>query len=355
MSSTSARRRRHAYLRGLLAACIVAVGVPVAVAVASTGKTAAATPIKYTIRVGILAETAPVGGSLAGPAPGSEAYYQSVGKLSSALAKEGIAISSVSGFGSGPLLLAALEGGSIDVALGVGDTPILNAAGNGVGLKIINVEQAGIDAWLVAKKGGPTSISQLKGATVGEAKGTYEDKYLTGLIYEHHLTEDQVTIENIASPATLASALENGSIDFAITGQAAAPSFVAETGGTVINRASVSEPQLTATSFTIESSSYAAANPGFAKAINTVHGLAAAAVNKDPAGFYAWDAKQQNLPVADVKETTDATTDYPTQALPKVIWTKLQSTLTFLENFGYLPKGALALKSLLAPGVAVGK
>ena len=129
----------------------------------SSGASGSTAGSSYTVNLGYIGNS----GKLTGP----EGYAYATGQLQKWLAADGITIKTTQ-FANGPLLTAAVTGGSIDLGV-VGDTPALIAKSKGLPVDVINQGEVNLPAWIVTKKGGPTTIAGLKGKTVAVPFGSY--------------------------------------------------------------------------------------------------------------------------------------------------------------------------------------
>jgi ABC-type nitrate/sulfonate/bicarbonate transport system substrate-binding protein len=281
---------------------------------------------------------------------GPEAYYDYVGLLRPALAKYGITIGQVSVFAGGPALEAAIQSGSVDIGLTDGDTVVLQAGASGLNLKILDTEEENVDCWLVAGPHGPTTLAGLAGETVGDPKGTASDRYISGLLSANHLT-GSVTLANLPQPSAV-TALENGSIAAFPEPPQYAIELEHEIGGSIINKASVTNPNLQANAFTVASGSFLAANPWFAKAWIAVHALAATYVQKHARPFFAWNGQLEGASL-DTVLSYSSPADWPTEALTKAVINRLKQTLAWNMSAGIIKSGAVSINSLIAPGVPI--
>src|SRR5215471_5419786 len=115
---------------------------------------------------------------LASPATAaSTAWALKVGSLKRDLARVGVEDVQAVAFGNAPDLEAAMQGGSIDVGE-LSDTGAIVAKAAGVNTRLIAVDRIGLDAWLIARKNGPTSPAELRGRPVATLTGSYLDRYL---------------------------------------------------------------------------------------------------------------------------------------------------------------------------------
>ncbi len=117
-----------------------------------------------------------------------------------------------SDFTSGPPMLQAMGGGSIDVGA-VGDAPpVFEAAGGGqIALVAATVSAPAADALLLPKGSAVTSVAQLKGKAIAVTEGSAADYHLLIVLRKAGLTVHDVTIENL-QPAQAQAAFASGHV-----------------------------------------------------------------------------------------------------------------------------------------------
>jgi sulfonate transport system substrate-binding protein len=272
----------------------------------------------YTLNVGYIGTT----GMLTGP----EGFAYSKGLLQQWLKQGGVTQIHLAQFANGPLLTAAMVGGSLDVGV-VGDTPALIANSHGLPAKLIDQGEVGLQAWIVAKKG-ITSVDQLAGQTVTRPQGSYMDRYLQGLLAEKGLTS-KVRLTAMLLPQGI-PAVESGSL-----AAIAAPAW--ETGPLVSHGANViakstDTPNLQGTEVTIATNKILAAHANVAKVWNDARLQAIAYSNAHAADFYAFEVKADGL-----KTPAQAKQFLPLSLYPAANYTPtglklLQGTLNFLVS-----------------------
>jgi sulfonate transport system substrate-binding protein len=249
---------------------------------AATISSASSSADGYTLNVGFIGTT----GELNGP----EGFAYSKGLLQKWLAADGITKVKLAQFGNGPLLTAAMTGGSLDVGI-LGDTPAMIANSHGLPIKMINQDEVGQPAWVIAKKGGATTLAGLSGETVARPQGSYIDRYLQGLLQEKGLTA-KVHLTAMLPPQAIPAA-ENGSVDaVALPAWEVAPIIAA--GGTVLAK-SETTPDIQGTGVTIATTKVLSAHPDLAKDWDAVRLKAVAYAQANPAAFYAFEATSNGI------------------------------------------------------------
>ena len=118
-----------------------------------------------------------------------------------------------SDFTSGPPMLQAMAGGSVDVG-GVGNAPPVFAAAGGDQLAIVGALQANPDgsALLVPKGSGIHDVQQLKGKRIAVAQGSSADYHLLTVLTKAGISVHDVTLVYLQPAAGLA-ALSSGHVD----------------------------------------------------------------------------------------------------------------------------------------------
>jgi NitT/TauT family transport system substrate-binding protein/sulfonate transport system substrate-binding protein len=278
------------------------------------------TPAKFTLRYGFInpkqgtAPTGPIGWAL------------TTGSLKRDLARVGVAgIQSVA-FGNGPDLEAAMQGGSIDVGE-LSDTGAVVGKAAGVDTRLIAVSRVGLDAWLMARRNGPTSLAELRGRLVATLTGSYMDRYLYGALRENGLL-GKVTETSMYLPDAYA-ALQRGQIDAYATPVPQAAVWAGQ-GFPVIDRAS-SHAGLTGNLVNVAASRFLAAHPGFATAWAGALRDGVVDLRQHADRYYAFEADDQGYPVAAIRESIPLS-QYSEDAFPAAGMAVLPQVVQFLVN-----------------------
>jgi sulfonate transport system substrate-binding protein len=118
-----------------------------------------------------------------------------------------------SDFTSGPPMLQAMAGGSVDIG-SVGNAPPVFAAAGGDNLAIVGAFQANPlgSALLVPKNSPIHSIAQLRGKRIAVAQGSSADYHLLTVLKKAGLTVHDVTLDYL-QPAEGLAALASGHVD----------------------------------------------------------------------------------------------------------------------------------------------
>jgi NitT/TauT family transport system substrate-binding protein/sulfonate transport system substrate-binding protein len=285
---------------------------------AGGGDATAAGKDGYTVRYGFVTNSGDLDG------PNGLAYRK--GELQKDLAKGGVTDVKLIPFPNGPNVAAALVHGDIDVG-DFGDTPALIAGGQGVPAKLLQFTGTKNQAWLIARKDGPTSVDDLAGQKVATAPGSYMDRYLGGLLAEKGLN-DKVQVGNLLPPAGI-QAIQNGSLD-AYAFPFPLGALLAGQGYPVLDKAS-DHPGLTGNSVTLISDEARSAHPDLVATWRAATQAANRAVQADPDAYWAFQAKTNKVPVAAAEESYPVA-NYPTEPYPAEAFRGLQGTLDYLVD-----------------------
>lgn len=274
----------------------------------------------YTLKVGYIGTT----GRLTGP----EGFAYSRGQLQKWLGADGIAKLQLSQFANGPLLTAAMTGGALDIG-NLGDTPALLAKSHGLPVELINQSGVGLPAWIVAKKGGATSVQGLAGKTIARPQGSYMDRYVQGLLAQNGLTS-KVRLSALLTPQAIA-ALQKGAID-AVTLPAWQAAPATANGARVIAK-SEATPDIEGTTVAIATDEVLGAHPDLPEVWNTARQKAIDYAKANEEEFYAFQAEAQGIKGggAAAKRFLPLST-YPRENYTPKGLTMLKSTLDFLVS-----------------------
>jgi sulfonate transport system substrate-binding protein len=118
-----------------------------------------------------------------------------------------------SDFTSGPPMLQAMGGGSIDIG-GVGNAPPVFAAAGGENIAVVGALQANpLGSAIVVPKGSPiTSIAQLRGKRIAVAQGSSADYHVLTVLKKAGLAVRDVTLDYL-QPAEALAAFNSGHVD----------------------------------------------------------------------------------------------------------------------------------------------
>jgi NitT/TauT family transport system substrate-binding protein/sulfonate transport system substrate-binding protein len=313
--------RRTGYRRVVagLAAAAAAVALAACSSSSSAGSSANDAAAKsYTLNFGYIG----TGTGLTGP----WGYAYSQGLLQQWLKPYGITLK-LDEFANGPLLTAAMLGGSVDAGV-LGDTPALIAKSQGLQAEFISQPEVGNEAWIVAQPS-ITSLSQLAGKAIARQQGSYLDRYLQGLLQEDGLFSKVKLVAMLTAQSN--PAFEAGSLD-AVVIQPTVWTTLEKTGKKYnVLAKSETTPSLQGTQAAIVTDKAAAAHPNIAAAWNAVRVKSVQYADAHAAGYYAWSAKQANTTVA-LEEQSAPLSTYPIPNFTAAGTKQLQGTLNFLVS-----------------------
>ncbi|HEY9647141.1 MAG TPA: ABC transporter substrate-binding protein [Chroococcidiopsis sp.] len=271
------------------------------------------------VRIGF---TAADGGNLP---IGPIGWAEQQGYLDDELKEVGITDVEFYGFDSGPGVNEAVAAGEVDLSMN-GDTPAIVGKTNGLRTRLININQSGINVYLVPRKeGGIQSVQDLEGKTIGVRVGAIPHRYVVGLLEEAGLT-GKVKIVNLTNSEGEA-ALARGDIDaYAATGALAFR--LKSQGYTVIDEAA-NHDDLVGSNVTSIREEFLAAHPDFIQKWYEVIARATAEIKAQPQAYYQFVSTINNQPL-DVSEFTSPISLYPDQPLPPDGVERLRKTQQFL-------------------------
>jgi sulfonate transport system substrate-binding protein len=307
--------------RGSLAA-VLAVGAAVAVpAYASAGSSTASSAAgakNISLTVGYIGTQ----GIFTGP----EGFAYSKGLLQQWLAPDGVTSVTSAQFANGPLLNAALVGGSVNIGL-VGDTPALIARSQGAPTRVINQEELHLASWIITQKS-ITTLSQLKGQNIARQQASYMDRYLQGLLQEKNLLGKANLVAMLFAQSI--PAFNTGAIPALVIIPALAPLITVPYN--IVAKSSTT-PNLEGTGVTTVTNSLLAADPKLPAAWNAMRVKAIAYAQAHQPAYYAYEAKAEQTTVALAKQYFPLS-DNPTQPFTPYGLASLKSTLSFLLETG---------------------
>ncbi|MBD1910023.1 MULTISPECIES: ABC transporter substrate-binding protein [unclassified Leptolyngbya] len=272
-----------------------------------------------TLRIGF---TAADGGKLP---IGPIGWAEHKGYLDDALADVGISDVQFAGFDSGPAVNEAVAASELDISMN-GDTPAIVGKTNGLRTRLVNLNQVGINVYLISKKDGPTSLEQLKGKTVGVRVGAIPHRYLVGVLEKTGLSDVKlVNLNNSEGEAALA----RGDID-AYAATSALAFRLKSQGYTVIDEAA-NHADLTGSNITSITEEFLKEHPDFVQKWYEVIQKATDEIKSNPQAYYQFVSEINDQPL-DVSEFTSPTDLYPSEPLPADGLERLRKTQQFLVD-----------------------
>lgn len=288
-----------------------------------------------TLRVGFISNT---------PTPtGPEGWADHQKTLLPALKGQGVSAVKWIPFKNGPDLSAALQGGSLDLAI-LGDTPALTAKANGIDTRLVNQSNVAQDTWLFGAKG-VTSLDQLKGKTIATQVGSYMYRYLVALLQEKGIY-DQVKISHVYTTAAVAS-LQSGGIAAYAAPAGQLTDALQQAGFPIIDKAKQNEPDLLGTGATIITGKELAAHPGLPKAWNAARSAAVKDITAHADEYYQFAATATQTTAA-VVETATPVSVYAEQPFTDQGLKLLEGTDKFLAD-NKLSKGVVDIDAWKVP------
>ncbi|MBD2691175.1 ABC transporter substrate-binding protein [Anabaena catenula] len=257
---------------------------------------------------------------------GPTGWAMQQGKLIPELQKVGITEVKTISFPNGPNLNEALVAGEIDVGI-YGDTPALIAKANGTPTRLISQEQVGMNAWLLAKKNGAISVTDLKGKKVATSKGSYMHRYLIGLLQKSGV-EKQVTVVHLLTNEAQ-SALERGDVA-AIAAATGTGPLLKSKGYAVVDEA-IKHPDLPGTSVTVATEAFLAKHPDLPQTWNQLKQASVKDIKANSEGYYKFHAEVSGYPL-DVVKASFPLEQFPEEAIPTKGVQLLAGTKKFLVS-----------------------
>jgi sulfonate transport system substrate-binding protein len=257
---------------------------------------------------------------------GPEGFAYSKGLLQNWLKPDKIKIKSVAGFANGPLLTAALVGGSVQLGE-LGDTPALVAespvGGASDNTRLINQYAVGSQSVLISQTS-ITATGQLSGKAIYRQPQSYMDRWVQAYLQSLGLLS-KVSL----APGLLAQFIpefNSGQIPDLVLPPSDLPLIT--TKYTLLEN-SINTPQWNGTGVTEVTKSALATDPGLAASWNAVRDEALDYANAHQQAYYAFEAKAEDTTPADAKKY------YPLSDSPLAPFTAsglghLRGTLAFL-------------------------
>jgi sulfonate transport system substrate-binding protein len=239
-------------------------------------------------------------------------------------------------FTSGPPMLQAMSGGSLDVG-GVGNAPPVFAAAGGAKIKIVGALSNNPDsaALLVPKGSKATSVAQLKGKKIAVAQGSSADYHLIWALKKAGLSPKDVTLEYL-QPAEALAAFSSGAVDAWDVWSPFIEQAVAQSGGRIISNGdgeTANFSYLVASESALKNAATSKAITTYLKTLNQAHRWA----NSHPAAWAATWAKATGLPVSVMTKAAKDDTQTPVPVDGKISAAE-QSLVDTFSGVGLIPR-----------------
>jgi sulfonate transport system substrate-binding protein len=239
-------------------------------------------------------------------------------------------------FTSGPPMLQAMSGGSLDVG-GVGNAPPVFAAAGGAKIKIVGALSNNPDsaALLVPQGSKATSIAQLKGKKIAVAQGSSADYHLIWALKKAGLSPKDVTLEYL-QPAQALAAFSSGAVDAWDVWSPFIEQAVAQSHGRIISNGdgeTANFSYLVASQSALKNAATSKEITTYLKTLNQAHRWA----NSHPAAWAATWAKATGLPVSVMTKAAKDDTQTPVPVDSKISAAE-QSLVDTFSGVGLIPR-----------------
>lgn len=215
-------------------------------------------------------------------------------------------------FSSGADVNTAFAAGAVDIGL-VGLPAFVSGVAQKIPYKLIMLyDIPGTMSGLAVREGaGITSVADLKGKRVGVPFGSGADYMLQGVLKEHGLTSDEVTLVNL-QPQPIVAAWETEQIDAAYIWAPILGKLLEQKGTLVINDGDMAKKGYFAGDVALVSDKFAAEHPDLVKAWVEQNLRAVDWVNANKPGAYDAMMKEYELTPEQLKQAALA----PASAFP---------------------------------------
>ena len=220
-------------------------------------------------------------------------YAIHLGTFQQELARAGFEYLGLRGFPRTAACMLALATGQVEVA-STGDSPALLSRARGDKHRAIYLTPPESETWVVARKGGPTSLRELAGKKVGTLFGSTFDYYFQVVVAKLGIAG--IEYAQLQGPAAL-PALQKGALDAYLTPATTAALWQRKYGLPVIGRLSEVDPKLKGIGITTAREDFINANPGFPAAYYRALKTAIDAIQKDKEAYFAWQSDATGVPI----------------------------------------------------------
>ncbi|WP_454193041.1 ABC transporter substrate-binding protein [Paenibacillus sp. Marseille-Q7038] len=229
---------------------------------------------------------------------GPEGWGLHKGIIQEELKKHGITEVKWTGFPNGPDLTESLISGRLDLG-SMGDTPSIIAYASGAKIRLITQGSTNSIGYLLGKKDGPKTLSELKGKTIAIQKGSFMHRYVAGLLNDAGITDYKLV--HMLIPDAKA-ALARGDVDAMTNNTTQGALEQIEEGFTHLDDAT-KHPHLKGSGTTVASDEYLASFSDFPKVWNDARKKALADLKQHEEEYYEFIAQVQGQSVEIVKKT----------------------------------------------------
>ncbi|WP_320416902.1 ABC transporter substrate-binding protein [Paenibacillus polygoni] len=229
---------------------------------------------------------------------GPEGWGLHKGIIQEELKKHGITEVKWTGFPNGPDLTESLISGRLDIG-SMGDTPSIIAYSSGAKIRLITQGSTNSIGYLIGKKDGPKTLSELKGKTIAIQKGSFMHRYVVGLLKDAGITDYKLV--HMLIPDAKA-ALARGDVD-AMTNNTTQGALEQIEAGFIHLDDATKHPHLRGSGTTVAADEYLASFPDFQKVWNDAREKALADLKQHEEEYYEFIAQLQGQSVEIVKQT----------------------------------------------------
>ena len=134
-------------------------------------------------------------------------------------------------YDTGPAALDAMLGGEANIAVGIGEFPVVGRVLQGQRMSILaSIARSELIYTVARKDRGIDDVEDLKGKRVGTTLGTIAEYFLRWSLELHGLSANDVTIVDVKAPADWVNAVVDGEIDAICTAEPYASSAATALG-----------------------------------------------------------------------------------------------------------------------------
>lgn len=304
MPDTALRAPRAIRSRLIFFAAVVLVVLIAVFALPWPGKTRLAGPgqlVGFHIAASSLGNPEKVSSELKTTGPLGYAIY--LGSFQQELKKDGFRFDGIVGFPRTAAAMLGMMSGQAEVAT-TGDSPAVLSRARGEKHRAIYVTNPNMlesSFWVVGRKGGPATFSELSGHSVGLLFGSTFD-------YSFQTAAEGLQLKNIAYtqlPGSAAlPALQNNQLDAYVTSPSIAKLWIDKFGLTFIGRLGDVPSTGRTVSVITAREDFLAANPKFAAAFWRGLKTGIDAIRKDPEAYYRWVADSNGYGLDNARATS---------------------------------------------------